>query len=57
MPGEETRLTVISWLDLENWMLDVYYILVSLEDKETPQIRAFHINEEGDITEDEFQLI
>ena len=44
-------------MSLESWMLDVYYILVSLKDKETPQIRAFHINEEGEITEDEFQLI
>ena len=42
---------------LESWMLDVYYILVSLKDKETPQIRAFHINEEGEITEYKFQLI
>ena len=30
---------------------DVYYILVSLEDKANPQIRAFRIMESGDILE------
>ena len=42
---------------LESWMLDVYYILVSLENKAEPQIRAFHIDEEGEITEEEYQVI
>ena len=42
---------------LESWMLDVYYILVSLENEEAPEIRAFHIGEDGEITEEEFQII
>jgi proteasome lid subunit RPN8/RPN11 len=42
---------------LESWMLDVYYVLVSLENKDAPQIRAFHIDEEGQITEEEFQVV
>ena len=36
---------------------DIYYILVSLEDKSSPQVRAFHILESGDIEEEEFQVI
>lgn len=36
---------------------DVYYILVSLEDKASPQIRAFHIHESGDITEEGFEVV
>ena len=35
---------------------DVYYILVSLEDKASPQIRAFRILETGDIVEQEFAI-
>ena len=42
---------------LESWMLDVYYVLVSLENKDEPQIRAFHIGEEGEITEEEYQVV
>ena len=42
---------------LESWMLDVYYVLVSLENKDEPQIRAFHIDEEGEITEEEYQVV
>ena len=42
---------------LESWMLDVYYVLISLENQEEPELRAFHINEEGGVTEEEFQII
>lgn len=35
---------------------DIYYILVSLEDKTNPQIRAFRIMESGDIVEQEFSI-
>ncbi len=43
-------------LAVDSWMLDVLYILVSLEDKEAPQIRAFQITEEGEIVAQEFEL-
>ncbi len=33
----------------------MYYILVSLEDKDDPQIRAFHVTDDGDIVEEEFE--
>ncbi len=36
--------------------LSVYYILISLENKTSPQIRAFHIEESGDITEEKFEI-
>ena len=36
---------------------DVYYILVSLEDKAEPQIRAFQITESGDIMEEPFDVV
>ena len=35
---------------------DVYYILVSLEDKASPQIRAFRIMENGDIIERDYAI-
>ena len=35
---------------------DVYYILVSLEDKANPQIRTFRIRESGEIVELEFAI-
>ena len=41
---------------LESWMLDVSYVLVSLEHREAPQIRGFHIAESGDILEDELEV-
>ena len=41
---------------LESGWLDVYYVLVSMEERANPQIRAFHIRESGDILEQEFQL-
>ena len=36
---------------------EVYYILVSLEDHDAPQIRAFHIAESGDIVEEQFAVV
>ena len=41
---------------LESGWLDVYYVLVSLEVRSNPQLRAFRIGETGDILEQEFQL-
>ena len=35
---------------------DIYYILVSLEDKANPQIRAFRIMESGEIIERDFNI-
>ena len=43
-------------LAVESWMLDVSYVLVSLERRDAPQIRAFHITESGDILEDELEV-
>ena len=42
---------------LESGWLDVYYVLVSLENETDPQIRAFHIQESGDIVEEEFEVV
>jgi hypothetical protein len=33
-----------------------YYVLVSLESKEDPEIRSFHILESGDIVEEEIAM-
>ena len=41
---------------LQSGYLDVYYVLVSLEDKEEPGLRAFHIQESGQIVEDELEV-
>ncbi|MDA1188369.1 MAG: M67 family metallopeptidase [Chloroflexi bacterium] len=41
---------------LESGWLDVHYVLVSLEDKENPVIRAFNINQSGKIIEDELEI-
>ena len=41
----------------ESGWLDVYYILVSLEDKANPQIKAFHIMDDGAIVEEEFEVV
>ena len=41
---------------LESWMLDVSYVLISLEHRDSPQIRGFHIAESGDIVEDELEV-
>ena len=36
---------------LQSGYLDVYYVLVSLENKREPVIRAFRIDDRGEITE------
>ena len=41
---------------LESGWLDEYYVLVSLENKANPLIRAFHIKDNGDILEEELQI-
>ena len=41
---------------LQSGWLDVYYILVSLEDKVDPDIRAFRIDENGEVAEAEYEL-
>ena len=41
---------------LQGGWLSIYYVLVSLEDRDAPVIRAFHIGESGDIAEEEFEL-
>lgn len=39
------------------WFDDaIYYILISLEDKASPQIRAFRIMESGEIVEQDFAI-
>jgi len=35
---------------------DVYYVLISLEDNDDPDIRVFLINERGDITEVNYEI-
>ena len=42
---------------LQSGWLDVYYVLVSLLSKEMPEIRAFHIDEAGDIVEEHVEFI
>ena len=42
---------------LESGWLDVYYLLVSLEDNSSPHIRAFRIRDDGNVVEEEFQVI
>ena len=42
---------------LQSGWLDVYYVLVSLEDNDAPQIRAFHILDSGEIVEEEFEIV
>ena len=41
---------------LESGWLDPFYILVSLEDKEAPTLRAFRITESGEVEEDELRI-
>jgi hypothetical protein len=41
---------------LESGWLEILYALVSLRDKEKPQVRLFHIMESGDIVEEEFEI-
>ena len=42
---------------LQSGYLDVYYVLVSLATRASPQIRAFHILESGDIVEEEMEMV
>ena len=42
---------------LQSGWLDVYYVLVSLEDKEDPGIRIFLINENGEVAKVEYELM
>ena len=41
---------------LESGWLDIYYLLVSLENKASPSVRAFRIQDSGDIREEEFEV-
>ena len=43
-------------LALESGYLEETYVLVSLEHRDAPQIRAFHITESGEIVEDELEV-
>lgn len=36
---------------LDSGWLDVYYVLVSLEDKDCPRVRGFRIGDDGEISE------
>ncbi len=42
---------------LQSGWLDVCYVLLSLENRAEPQIRAFYINEAGGIAEEECQVV
>ena len=42
---------------LQSGWLDVCYVLVSLENRKDPQIRAFRISEDGDVEEQQIQVI
>ena len=41
---------------LQSGWLDIYYVLVLLENKGAPQIRAFHIDDTGGIVEEELRI-
>ena len=41
---------------LQSGYLDVFYILISLEDHSDPQIRAFLIDETGEISEQQIEI-
>lgn len=41
----------------QSGMVDIYYVLVSLEDPAAPQIRAFHIDEDGEVTEEAPEIV
>ena len=43
-------------LALESGYLKENYVLVSLEHRDAPHIRAFHITESGEIVEDELEI-
>ena len=42
---------------LQSGWLEIYYVLVSLEDRADPQMRAFHIDEGGSIVEEAFEIV
>ena len=42
---------------LQSGWLDIYYVLVSLEDRANPQIRTFRIGEDGSVAGEEHHLI
>ncbi len=42
---------------LQSGYLDIYYILVSLENKENPHLRIFTISEIGQVTEGKLEII
>jgi len=42
---------------LQSGYLDLHYVLVSLEDHDVPQIRAFRIDDAGRVTEDTFEIL
>ena len=42
---------------LQSGWLEIYYVLVSLEDRTDPQIRAYHIDESGGIVEENFEIV
>ena len=42
---------------LESGWLDVQYVLISLEDRDQPEIRAFKIEESGEILEETIEMI
>ena len=42
---------------LQSGYLDVYYVLVSLEDRDDPDVRAFRIDESGAISESELRIV
>jgi proteasome lid subunit RPN8/RPN11 len=42
---------------LQSGYLDLHYVLVSLENKSEPYIRAYRIDESGNITEDEIESV
>ena len=44
-------------MTLQSGWLDIYYVLVSLENRTDPQTRTFRIDETGRITEEEFEII
>ena len=41
---------------LESGWLDVFYFVVSLQNEGAPEIRNFHIDESGVVTEEEYEL-
>ena len=43
-------------LALESGWLDVFYVVVSLQNEGAPEIRNFHIDECGVVTEEEYEL-